>query len=239
MGGFCLPAVSFILFTIGMSSAHSCNPQILCPSDWETWNGSCYKLTEEKLTWADAGLRCRDMGGEMATPSSKEENDYMSKTSDILWINCNDTHTEGQWECQNYGRYSDWYQPYNEPGGGTRENCAAMFTPEDLRNGWRDVRCSSQYLTLCKGKKIMANQVSLKSWRLLASCLTGHTLREYPISSVRSCATMCEYDPGCRSFNVLHHGVGEKMCQLNNSTRFDADHTQFMKMDNLCIYGER
>ncbi|XP_071798051.1 perlucin-like protein [Asterias amurensis] len=240
MGGFCLPSVFLILFTIGMSSAHSCKPQMLCPFGWESWGGSCYKLLEERLNWQDGRLKCLEMGGEMVAPSSSEENNYiLSKTIDAMWINCNDLENEGQWDCaSDNGGYMNWY--LIQPNGGTRENCIVLaVTPK--RGEWHDYPCSWLYQVICKDKEFMATQANLKQWRLLALCLTGHTLREIPTTNVRACATVCDYDPRCRSFNVLHFGTGERVCQLNNGTRYEADHTQFVKSNKsfTCIYGER
>ncbi len=236
MGGFSLPSVWLILFTIGMSSAHSCKPQMLCPFGWESSCGSCYKRLEEKLAWHEGRLKCQEMGGEMVAPSSLEENNYLgllSKNIGRVWINCNDLEIDGQWVCtsDNDG-YMNWRA--NEPNGGARENCVEI---RFSRGGtWNDNACSKKYPVICKGE-----EVKLKQWRLLAWCLTGHTLREIPTSNVRACATVCVYDPRCRSFNVQHFGTGERICQLNNATRYEADHTQFVesKKPFTCIYGER
>ncbi|XP_071788238.1 perlucin-like protein [Asterias amurensis] len=246
MGGFCLPSVLLILFTIGTSSAHLCKPhQMVCPFGWESWGGSCYKLIEEQMTWHEGRLKCQEMGGDMVAPSSSEENNHMdklrkSKYDLFVWINCNDLEMEGQWDCApDNGGYRNWDKT-GEPGGGTQENCALI----EIRYNdfaWHDYPCSLNYSTICKGEEVMATQVKLKQWRLLASCLTGHTLREIPTSNVRACATVCHYDPIFRSFNVQHFGTGERICQLNSVTRNEADHTQFVKSKKhfTCIYGER
>ncbi|XP_071799055.1 snaclec crotocetin-like [Asterias amurensis] len=233
MGGFCLPSVLLVLFTIGMSSAHSCKPQMLCPFGWESWGGSCYKLLEALMTWQDGRLKCQEMGGEMVAPSSSEENNFiLSKTISYMWINCNDLENEGQWDCTpDSGGYMNW--GLSGPYGGTSENCVA------ISGSWQDHPCSHTHQVICKGK--MVEHSNLKQWRLLASCLTGHTLRMIPTTNVRACATVCDYDPRCRSFNVLHFGTGERVCQLNSGTRYEADHTQFVKSKKpfTCIYGER
>ncbi|XP_071809107.1 perlucin-like protein [Asterias amurensis] len=240
MGGFCLPSVLLILFTIGMSSAHSCEPQMLCPFGWESWGGSCYKLLEALMTWHEGRSKCQEMGGEMVAPSSLEENNYiLSKTLDYVWINCNDIKVEGQWDCTpDNGGYRNW-NPLQGPNGGTSKNCAELIPPWDGK--WSDYPCSSDDHVICKGKEVVDSQAKLKQWRLLASCLTGHTLREIPTSNVRACATECLNDPICRSFNVQHFGSGERICQLNKITRYEADHTQFVKSKKpfTCIYGEK
>ncbi|XP_071809836.1 perlucin-like protein [Asterias amurensis] len=239
MGGFLLPSVLLILFTIGMSSAHSCKPQMLCQLGWESWGGSCYKLLEERMTWHEGRFKCQEMGGEMVAPSSLEENNYIhSKTISYMWINCNDIDNEGQWDCApDNGGYRNWYE--NKPQGGTGQNCAELGSSWGSK--WSDYLCSAKGHVICKGKEVVASQAKLKQWRLLASCLTGHTLREIPTSNVRACAAECDYSPRCRSFNVQHFGTGERICQLNKITRHKADHTKFVKSKKpfTCIYGEK
>ena len=239
MEGFCLPSVLLILFTIGMSSAQSCKPQMMCPFGWESWGGSCYKLLEERLNWHDGRLKCQEIGGEMVLPSSSKENNYiLSKTIDNMWINCNDLDNEGQWDCtSDNGGYRNWYtSEWTEPNGGTEENCADLESPFPWAGTWNDIDCLLTLGVICKGE-----EAKLKQWRLLASCLTGHTLREIPTSNVRACATECHNDPICCSFNVQHFGSGKRICQLNKITRYEADHTQFVKSKKpfTCIYGEK
>ncbi|XP_071804864.1 C-type lectin lectoxin-Thr1-like [Asterias amurensis] len=243
MGGFCFASVPLVLFTIGMSSAHSClKPQMLCPFGGESWRGSCYKLLNETLSWHAGRLKCKNMGGEMVMPSSSEENTYIvDQTAEPLWINCNDFEMERQWDCASEnGGYLNWNR--DEPNGGTDENCVELMAGIWWGRGtWNDNDCSNEFQVICKGEEVVATQVKLKQWRLLASCLTGHTLREIPTSNVRACATVCDYNPRCRSFNVQHFRTGERICQLNNGTRYEADHTQFVKSKKpfTCIYGER
>ena len=246
MGGFCLPSVLLLLFTIGMSSAHSCKRQMLCPFGWESWGGSCYKLLEGTMTWHEGRLKCLEIGGEMVAPSSLEENNYiLSKTSGRMWINCNDLEIEGQWDCiSDNGGYRNWYtsEMRTEPDGGIGQNCAQLLKSQFLAGKWIDHECSNKYHVICKHNEVVATQAKLKQWRLLASCLmTGYTLREIPTSNVRACATDCHYDSRCRSFNVQLLGTGERICQLNSVTRYESDHTQFVKSKKplTCIYGER
>ena len=243
MEGTCLHSVLLILFTIGMSSAHSCKPQMLCPSGWETWGGSCYKLLEETMNWQEGISKCQETGGEMVAPSSVEENNYIfSKTTNHIWINCNDLETEGQWDCTpDNGGYRNWIA--GEPVFGDTDDEDCVELPPHGGGKWSDNACSDgdDVQVICKDNGVVATQVKLKQWRLLASCLTGHTLREIPTSNVRACATECHNDPICCSFNVQHFGSGKRICQLNKITRYEADHTQFVKSKKpfTCIYGEK
>ena len=237
-----MPSVLLLLFTIGMSSAYSCKPhQMMCPFGWESWGGSCYKNIEEgQITWQAGRLKCLEIGGEMFAPSSLEENNYMLSKAVLLfghiWIGCNDIEIEGQWKCTSDSGFMNWYG--EEPDGLTDTNCAELIPQSPYVGKWVDHRCSNINQVFCK---IKGEEVKLKQWRLLASCLTGHTLREIPTSNVRACAIECDYDPRCHSFNVQHFGTGERICQLNLRIRSEADHTQFVKSKKpfTCIYGEK
>ena len=150
-----MPSVLLLLFTIGMSSAHSCKPhQMVCPFGWESWGGSCYKLLKGRLNWHEGRLKCRELGGEMVAPSSPEENNYIvNTTTDRLWINCNDLDIEGQWDCTpaDNGGYMNWNLPY-EPNGGTWENCAELVP--SWSGKWNDDPCSEIVHVICKGEEV-------------------------------------------------------------------------------------
>ena len=241
--------VAFVLFTIGMCSAHTpCRPSLVCPGDdWLVWGQSCYKDLRVDLNWSEAQQRCQEMGGQMASPDTKEELDFMVVLmGSNFWINCNDMDVEGRWVCENGGQYpTDAYKQHSDTSGVTLENCAAV----DTDGLWVDLGCKERYeLTVCKAKKQVHTE--LKSWRLLVSCLTGFTRLELAVDSLYECAVQCaRHQPACRSFNLLHSPVlagtataalgNTKTCQLNTVTRSEVDRSHFVQTDTMCIYGEK
>ena len=178
------------------------------------------------------------MGAEMIAPSSPEESQFLLSEiagDNEFWINCNDMEAEGLWVCKDNNGYVNW-KP-GEPNGGLSQNCALMGGR--YGNNVIDLSCSHKRVIICKDG--LKEAASLRDWRLQLAChLSGFTVRQLPVPDVRACATVCTYDPDCRSFNVLHLAGGDKMCQINNATRSQAHPDHFLtKMQEWNIYAEK
>ena len=48
---------------------------IICPAGWTNKAGKCYKFINEKKNFQDAQDFCKEIGGNLACPTSKEENE--------------------------------------------------------------------------------------------------------------------------------------------------------------------
>ena len=234
----CVLFVVFHALTVTLSTADGSCPRQVCLTDWVAWNSFCYKRLPEILAWAEGVLECQAMGAEMIAPSSQEESQFL--LSEIAGdqhfsVNCNDIKDEGHWDCKDYSGYLNWYS--GEPNGGLIENCALMGG--GFGNEVTDFRCSLERVIICKDG--LKEAASLRDWRLLLAChLSGFTVRQLPVPDVRACATVCTYDPDCRSFNVLHLAGGDKMCQIKNDTRSQAHPDHFLtKMQKWNIYAEK
>ena len=60
-------------------------------------NGHKYKVFKEKVTWHEAKKRCEDMGGYLATMTTKGENKFVAKLTgnDQTWLGATDEKKEG------------------------------------------------------------------------------------------------------------------------------------------------
>ncbi|XP_038049097.1 perlucin-like protein [Patiria miniata] len=225
---------------VGRASCLSCGDTSggICPPGWQNWGESCFAITTYSLNWYDSADRCRQLGGKLAAPRSAEENAFVSGLigPQHAWIACNDLEEEGKWLCDENRWYRNWQggQPDDDL---QRQDCAHMIR---YSGQWGDDYCPYYRLVAVCKRRVAVNSRLLRSWRLLSACLIGHVLSEYPISSLDHCAWLCSQDPGCRSFNVVHRGYGEKLCQLNSATRHDVDSPQFhVGKKGVCIYGEK
>ena len=123
-----------------------------CPESWHYWGNSCYKITELKVTWADAKDECRNMGGVLAAPSSNQENEFIAQlVPDYwIWIDCNDLEVEGIWKCRDGNvevAYINWYS--GEPNNaGVGEDCAVVATRRNQQ--WHDASCSRKEKAIYK-----------------------------------------------------------------------------------------
>ena len=114
-----------------------------CPESWHYWGNSCYKITEMIFSWEDAKDECRNLGGVLATPSSDQENEFITQLLAVgmVWIDCNDKDVEGIWECREGNAevaYRNWYD--GEPNNDGDEDCAVVSIWNNKRQ-WHDLSC--------------------------------------------------------------------------------------------------
>ncbi|KAJ8007590.1 hypothetical protein DPEC_G00095610 [Dallia pectoralis] len=121
-----------------------------CPSGWESYNGSCYKLYEDKLTWEQSQYACIHEGGHLVIIESLQEQEFIRKkvgNTDITngyWIGMTDMKTEGVWVWMdntnlntnikfwdlNNGTDAAHYPEPNDSGG---EDCAQIGKQPPIR----------------------------------------------------------------------------------------------------------
>ncbi|XP_035678932.1 uncharacterized protein LOC118417473 [Branchiostoma floridae] len=112
-----------------------------CPAEWSVFNGKCYKVFTETLTYSQAKQNCNDHGGRLAMIKDSAINNFLKTLpSDHKWFGLSDQVTEGQflWEdgtsLASTG-FTDWYP--GEPNGGAGENCVQYW-----RHSWNDRGCT-------------------------------------------------------------------------------------------------
>ncbi|XP_038066765.1 uncharacterized protein LOC119736828 [Patiria miniata] len=71
--------------------------------------------------------------------------------------------------------------------------------------------------------------------RVSQRCLLNHDIKKLAAEGLLACGWACRADPRCRSFNLWQISKREKMCQLNDVTRFGADCNDFKAIDK-CYY---
>ncbi|XP_038070975.1 lactose-binding lectin l-2-like [Patiria miniata] len=158
--------VSCVVVSLPVALAWSSGPCPIiadgCPSMWQHWNDSCYRLTADGNTYNASLAACQDMGGKMAAPRSHDENQFVSSLAlsagqSWVWLACDDRDVEGTWHCNGQEltgeTYENWYggEPNNS---GSNEDCAQL-NPSTTK--WNDISCEHIYRALCiqKSRKIM------------------------------------------------------------------------------------
>ncbi|XP_065187879.1 protein crumbs homolog 2-like [Sycon ciliatum] len=103
------------------------------------------KLIRGNYTWFEARYRCMVLGGILAVPRSNHEMQIVGQLrrrqryTGSIWIGASDLETEGQWK-DTEGRvvaYRRW--AYQQPNGGSRENC--WITRSEAREVLYDTTC--------------------------------------------------------------------------------------------------
>ncbi|XP_071791841.1 C-type lectin BpLec-like [Asterias amurensis] len=153
-------SVSMLVF-VGLAATVSagCSGGPSCPDDYASWEGSCYKLYVEALTWQAAENRCLEDGAHLTSIHSASEDAFTNDLSQSIsdpdvgkhtWIGMNDLGTEGvyEWTDGSAADYFNWHsgEPNNHKTG---ENCLEINF-FDVDGTWNDHFCDQTHRFICK-----------------------------------------------------------------------------------------
>ncbi|XP_042894309.1 tetranectin-like [Penaeus japonicus] len=134
-----------------------------CPGNFAAHGDTCLYLAKDTdVTWEAARHFCLDLGGDLA--EFKDANAFadalgyikssgLSKSSNI-WLGGTDMSVEGEWKYmsgEDVPRGTPFWGDYNykrEPAGGTGENCAILYGPDDFLI--HDAPCTWKCKPLCQ-----------------------------------------------------------------------------------------
>jgi hypothetical protein len=119
-------------------------------------NGHYYGFVEvqESVNWFEAkdlaeGMVYNGMDGHLATVTDSQEQTFLINSfpeifPNYVWLGASDEAIEGDWVwiTGEVWDYTDWDPIYNEPNGGTYENCLQY---SDYSDKWNDAPCYSNY----------------------------------------------------------------------------------------------
>ncbi|XP_062990561.1 C-type lectin lectoxin-Thr1-like [Elgaria multicarinata webbii] len=132
-----------------------------CPMEWLPYQGYCYKLFHEKVSWSDAELICQSFmpGSHLASIHSNTEASELAnyivkyrKDGGNVWIGLRDTRKNRVWSWTD--RSSTSYKAWNvgEPNNlRNEENCVEIWSPSGYML-WNDESCKSERAFLCRYK---------------------------------------------------------------------------------------
>ncbi|XP_075787225.1 C-type lectin domain family 10 member A-like isoform X2 [Pelodiscus sinensis] len=124
---------------------------------WRRHGGNLYYFSQEEKSWFKAQQFCASQGSYLASVSSQEEKEFLSKEirGQKHWIGLTDQGTEGRWRWVDGSEYRadasrgfwDSHQPDNwHQGIGGSEDCVEIRTMAM----WNDVNCSLPARWICK-----------------------------------------------------------------------------------------
>ncbi|XP_072020213.1 macrophage mannose receptor 1-like [Amphiura filiformis] len=126
-----------------------------CATGWIGYGNNCFRVDEvpnsETLFWVDAQQHCRNMGAELASFHSGDEEDYVKSQANVItpgagfWFGLHDQSTEGGFEYTDGTPVDHTNWGPGEPNDvGTGEDCVEMFLGD---RGWNDMDCVVPYTT--------------------------------------------------------------------------------------------
>ncbi|KAA8578972.1 hypothetical protein FQN60_007011, partial [Etheostoma spectabile] len=118
---------------------------------WEYFSGSFYYKSSAAKTWQESRDAYLQKGADLVIVNSKEEQDFIIKFKNEMWIGLTDSETEGTWKWVDGTPLNESYCNSGEPNGGKVENCLEIRY-FDSENSWNDLSCSNSRNWICELK---------------------------------------------------------------------------------------
>ena len=105
------------------------------------------------MTWEQSGLKCKELGGDLASIGSKAELEFLKTfLSSFLpahwfWVGLNDRSDEGEFVWSDGTSNIEVQWAVNEPKGGTVNNCVYLVVGTVL---FHDHPCNEVLYPFCK-----------------------------------------------------------------------------------------
>merc|ERR1712066_480870 len=129
-----------------------------CEIGWNMFDGSCYKVFTDKMSWYDAKKKCKDQNADLASITSTSENKFVfelakkNSSTWATWIGANDIAKEGTftWADGTAWAFTNWNK--EEPNDWKKaEDCVLMWVKKD--GLWDDAKCNDKRRFICQMKK--------------------------------------------------------------------------------------
>ncbi|XP_062599743.1 low affinity immunoglobulin epsilon Fc receptor-like [Saccostrea cucullata] len=131
-----------------------------CPSNWEKFGSSCYKIIALAKSWDIASIKCLQYGAKLVEIETREENYFLKQKITnydklrLYWIGGTDEIIEGRFVWASTGRsltFTDWNkgEPNNDK---SQEDYIEISTHPDRTGMWNDSICSHEFYFICEKK---------------------------------------------------------------------------------------
>eukprot|EP00058_Branchiostoma_floridae_P003208 XP_002588696.1 hypothetical protein BRAFLDRAFT_248201 [Branchiostoma floridae] len=124
-----------------------------CPGGFTKFEGACFKVYHQIVTYDQARQFCATKGGLLAMPKDNKTDDFLWKLKNAadsggyFWFGLSDENWEGRWMWEDgtiHNKSADWSnwregQPDNHKGD---EDCAHYNSQAEP--GWNDLPCSDK-----------------------------------------------------------------------------------------------
>ncbi|KAK4312213.1 hypothetical protein Pmani_016336 [Petrolisthes manimaculis] len=146
-----------LVTTVAPPTTPSVTPKCSDDTTWFLYNDYCYKFISESeeliQSWWDSRRMCKEIGGELASIHTTEENYWMESmiyemTDSSLWIGGQANIDSGyQWSDESVFDFDNWAD--GEPSNmQDQEACISIYT-HDV-GGWNDLNCGDTKGRICK-----------------------------------------------------------------------------------------
>uniref|UniRef100_A0A3B3ZY74 C-type lectin domain-containing protein n=1 Tax=Periophthalmus magnuspinnatus TaxID=409849 RepID=A0A3B3ZY74_9GOBI len=136
----------------------ACKTDDCCPDGWSHFGSRCFMFFRKPKTWIDAELSCIEIGGNLASIHSSDDNQFIQDTVLRLtgshwrvWIGGHDGVEEGVWQWTDGSPFDFNHWNYGEPNNFRGEHCLVMNWGAHL---WSDYRCTYRLPYMCSSRPV-------------------------------------------------------------------------------------
>ncbi|CAH1248695.1 CSMD3 [Branchiostoma lanceolatum] len=141
------------------ATLNTCRPDQICVNtagsfhcdDCTVFDGRCYIVSDTRLTFTEAEMKCAEQGGLPVTVKDQQVQDFLVQELSVankdVWIGLTDQDVEGQfvWTDGSPLAYSNWAP--GEPNGDSTKNCVHLWPLANFR--WDDMPCGRRNYYIC------------------------------------------------------------------------------------------
>ncbi|XP_038008768.1 C-type lectin domain family 4 member E-like isoform X2 [Motacilla alba alba] len=146
------------------SSAEKVDGWTCCPKGWKRFQGSCYFLSRDTMSWSESAQNCSGMGSQLVVISSKAEQEFLFNLAKEKATRMYETkfyiglaaYKNGKWQWVDQTPYENtatFWKP-GEPNLLFAEKCAAIHvkgnTDPNTYSNWNNVLCITSCYRICE-----------------------------------------------------------------------------------------
>ncbi|XP_042285556.1 macrophage mannose receptor 1-like isoform X1 [Thunnus maccoyii] len=148
----CAKKLGYICYKDGALPPPPQTEQGFCSSPWIPYNGHCFHLRRDPLSWTNAQRECRKEGGDLVGIRNVEDQSFVISqlgyaSTDELWIGLNDKKTEGFFEWSDHSTVSFTSWEFGKPTVSTVTDDCVLIRGE--QGNWADRGCDEKHGFIC------------------------------------------------------------------------------------------
>ncbi|XP_042288912.1 C-type lectin domain family 4 member K-like [Thunnus maccoyii] len=121
---------------------------------WVYINGSFYYISSNKKTWNESRTDCLQRGMDLVVVNSEEEQEFINRYQETMWIGLTDSEREGTWKWVDGTPLTTSFWHSGEPNNhNDNEDC--VETKFRDKKSWNDADCGIRNSWICEKKMFL------------------------------------------------------------------------------------